>query len=76
VSKYYVVIEGAESVWTPVSFDDFDSALVRAIEIAHLWKDMYGAPRIEIRGTPGLDPQEANWFLDMERFRSEFVTGD
>jgi hypothetical protein len=64
---FSVVIEGdTDSVWPPVTFDDYISALRHAIRVANSWKGVNGAPRIRIDGASYCEPLDVDTLLTME----------
>ena len=49
MSRYFIAIEDAESVWPPVGFDDGDAAVLHAIKVAKSLEGVRGAPRLVLR---------------------------
>lgn len=55
------MIEGAESIWPPMLFENIREAFNHAFRIAKSWEGLKGAPEIIIKGMDGYEPV---WTVD------------
>jgi hypothetical protein len=72
MSRYFVIVEDAETVWPPMSFDDGNLAVLHAIKVAKTWEGVNGAPRLSIRAT-GVDTDTGRWTVERLLTFAKFI---